>query len=97
MTDRMTLSEAGIGVMEQLRHGDWEVVPLNGDATRLLICDVTTRGAESQWVLTIEPVTLAIGLDPTPHEPPVEPPPVCSHPSCSLPAGHTGDHEEIPF
>lgn len=50
MTDRLKPVEARLGVLETLRRGDWEAIPLDGEAERILIVEVETGTA---WIVTV--------------------------------------------
>lgn len=52
MTDRLKPVEARLGVLETLRRGDWEAIPLDGEAERILIVEVETGTA---WIVTVVP------------------------------------------
>lgn len=49
--DRFTLVGARLAVLETLRRGDWEAIPLDGEAARILIVEVEDGTA---WLVTVE-------------------------------------------
>lgn len=66
MLDPLTLVGARLAVLESLRRGDWEAMPLDGDVERILIAEMDTGTA---WIVTVEPATLVAATGVTLDEP----------------------------
>lgn len=59
--DEFTLTDARLEVLETLRRSDWEAIPLDGNATRILIAD-TESG--TTWIVTVQPAGLPGDTEP---------------------------------
>lgn len=51
----LDLVGARLAMLETIRNGDWEAIPLDGKAARILAVEVETGTA---WIVTVEQATI---------------------------------------